>query len=201
MWDCVLLFLICRLEVMNLKLIVGLGNPGTKYAETRHNVGFMAIKQLADEFGIINVDKDCESLVADGYINDEKVILAQPLTYMNKSGRAVAKLVDKYQVPLKDLIVIYDDLDLPAGKIRVKGSGGSGGHKGIRSVIEYMDSNHITRIRIGIGRPIEMDVTEYVLQEFNKDQQKRIDQALKKVDEIILELLKNDIDSAMNKFN
>ncbi len=186
---------------MNLKLIVGLGNPGTKYAETRHNVGFMAIKQLADEFGIINVDKDCESLVADGYINDEKVILAQPLTYMNKSGRAVAKLVDKYQVPLKDLIVIYDDLDLPAGKIRVKGSGGSGGHKGIRSVIEYMDSNHITRIRIGIGRPIEMDVTEYVLQEFNKDQQKRIDQALKKVDEIILELLKNDIDSAMNKFN
>lgn len=186
---------------MNLKLIVGLGNPGAKYAETRHNVGFMAIKQLADEFGIINVDKDCESLVADGNIKDEKVILAQPLTYMNKSGRAVAKLVDKYQVPLKDLIVIYDDLDLPAGKLRVKGSGGSGGHKGIRSVIEYMDSSDITRVRIGIGRPLEMDVTEYVLQEFNKDQQKRIDQALKKVDEIILELLKNDIDSAMNKFN
>src|SRR6056297_156628 len=201
MWDCVLIFLICRLEVMNLKLIVGLGNPGEKYSETRHNVGFMAIKQLAEEFNILNVDKDCEALVADGKIEDTKVILAQPLTYMNKSGRAVSKLIDKYDVSLKDLIVIYDDLDLPAGKIRIKGSGGSGGHKGIKSIIEYMDSNEITRIRIGIGRPLEIDVTEYVLHEFNEDQIKRINQALKKVDDIILELIKDDLDSAMNKFN
>jgi len=186
---------------MNLKLIVGLGNPGKKYAETRHNVGFMAIKQLADEFGIVNVDKECEALVADGEIEDTKVILAQPLTYMNKSGRAVSKLIDKYDISLKDLIVIYDDLDLPAGKIRVKGDGGSGGHKGIKSIIEYLDSIQITRIRIGIGRPLEIDVTEYVLHEFDKDQQKRIDQALKKVDNIIIELIKNDLDSTMNKFN
>ncbi|HKL12802.1 MAG TPA: aminoacyl-tRNA hydrolase [Halanaerobiales bacterium] len=186
---------------MNLKLIVGLGNPGEKYSETRHNVGFMAIKQLAEEFNILNVDKDCEALVADGKIEDTKVILAQPLTYMNKSGRAVSKLIDKYDISLKDLIVIYDDLDLPAGKIRIKGSGGSGGHKGIKSIIEYMDSNEITRIRIGIGRPLEIDVTEYVLHEFNEDQIKRINQALKKVDDIILELIKDDLDSAMNKFN
>lgn len=186
---------------MNLKLIVGLGNPGKKYAETRHNVGFMAIKQLADEFGIVNVDKECEALIAMGEIEGTKVILAQPLTYMNKSGRAVSKLIDRYNIPIEDLIVIYDDLDLPPGKIRIKDSSSSGGHKGIKSIIEYLDSNQITRIRIGIGRPLEIDVTEYVLDEFDKEQQKRIDQVLNKIDDIIIELIKNDIDSAMNKFN
>lgn len=184
-----------------MKLIVGLGNPGKKYAATRHNVGFMAIKQLSEEFEIRNVDKDCESLIAQGVINDKKVILAQPLTYMNKSGRAVFKLMNKYDIDIEDLIVIYDDLDLPAGKVRIKGSGGSGGHKGIRSIIDYLDSDDITRIRIGIGRPIELDVTEYVLREFDKEQQKNIEKVLKNVDDIVVELIENGIDSTMNKFN
>src|SRR6056297_3794221 len=201
MWDCVLIFLICRLGVVNLKLIVGLGNPGKKYAETRHNVGFMAVKELADKFKIINVNKDCESLVAQGKIEDKKVMLAQPLTYMNESGRAISKLVEKYDILLKNLLVIYDDLDLPAGKIRIKKMGGSGGHKGLRSIIEYLNTLDIKRIRIGIDRPFDNEVKEYVLQPFDEDQLKWIEKALNDLDQAVIKIINEDIDGAMNKFN
>lgn len=184
-----------------MKLIVGLGNPGKKYAETRHNVGFTAIKRLADKFDIRNVDKDCEALIAKGKIQDTKVILAQPLTYMNKSGRSVAKLVDKYNISLEDLVVIYDDLDLPTGKLRVKSKGGSGGHKGIQSIMENLNSEEINRIRIGIGRPLDLPVTEYVLREFSSDQQKRVEETFEIIDQVVIEIIKNGVENAMNKFN
>lgn len=184
-----------------MKLIVGLGNPGKKYAETRHNVGFTAIKRLADKFDIRNVDKDCEALIAKGKIQEKKVILAQPLTYMNKSGRAVAKLVDKYNISLEDLVVIYDDLDLPTGKLRVKAKGSSGGHNGIQSIMENLNSEEINRIRIGIGRPLDLPVTEYVLREFSSDQQKRVEETFEIIDQVVIEIIKNGVESAMNKFN
>ena len=184
-----------------MKLIVGLGNPGKKYAETRHNVGFTAIKRLADKFDIRNVDKDCEALLAKGEIEEEKVILAQPLTYMNNSGRAVAKLVDKYNISLKDLVVIYDDLDLPTGKLRVKSDGSSGGHNGIQSIIDNLNSQEINRVRIGIGRPLDLPVTEYVLREFSRDQQKRVEEKFEIIDEVIIDIIKNGVESAMNNFN
>ncbi len=182
-------------------LIVGLGNPGKKYAETRHNVGFMAIKNISDKFDIKNVDKDCESLIAKGEINNNKVLLAQPLTYMNRSGRAVKKLADKYDINLDNIIVIYDDLDLPAGKLRIKKSGSSGGHKGLQSIMDHFDTNQIKRIRIGIGRPIDLEITDYVLQQFNNEQKKEINKVFESIDKIILELLNNGASSAMNKFN
>jgi len=184
-----------------LILIVGLGNPGKKYAETRHNVGFMAIKNISDKFDIKNVDKDCESLIAKGEINNNKVLLAQPLTYMNRSGRAVKKLADKYDINLDNIIVIYDDLDLPAGKLRIKKSGSSGGHKGLQSIMDHFDTNQIKRIRIGIGRPIDLEITDYVLQQFNNEQKKEINKVFESIDKIILELLNNGASSAMNKFN
>lgn len=184
-----------------MKLIVGLGNPGKKYAETRHNVGFTAIKRLADKFDIRNVNKNCEALIAKGKIEDEKVVLAQPLTYMNNSGRAVAKLVDKYNISLEDLIVIYDDLDLPAGKLRVKSKGSSGGHNGIQSIMGNLNSKEINRIKIGIGRPLDLPVTEYVLREFNSDQQKRVEETFEIIDQVIVEIINNGIESAMNQFN
>lgn len=184
-----------------MKLIVGLGNPGKKYTETRHNVGFMAIKKISDKFDIKNVDKDCESLIAKGNIDNNKVLLAQPLTYMNRSGRAVKKLVNKYNIKIDDIIVIYDDLDLPAGKIRIKNNGSSGGHKGLQSIMDHFDTNQIKRIRIGIGRPIDLEITDYVLQKFNEDQKKEINQVLNSIDKIILELINNGVSSAMNKFN
>lgn len=188
---------------MNLKLIVGLGNPGKKYADTRHNVGFTAIKRLADKFDIKNVDKDCEALIAKGKVKKTKLLLAQPLTYMNNSGRAVSKLVDKYDIDLDKLVVIYDDLDLPPGKIRVKARGGSGGHKGLNSIINYLKTDEIHRIRIGIGRPLEpdLDVVDYVLLKFTDQQKKEIDEALSKIDDIINEIIENGIESAMNRFN
>ena len=184
-----------------MKLIVGLGNPGKKYAETRHNVGFMVIKNISDKFDIKNIDKDCESLIAKGEIDNKKVLLAQPLTYMNRSGRAVKKLADKYNIKLEDIIIIYDDLDLPAGKVRIKKGGSSGGHKGLQSIMKYFDTNQIKRIRIGIGRPIELEITDYVLQKFNKEQKNEINMVLDSIDKIVLELLNNGVSSAMNKFN
>lgn len=184
-----------------MKLIVGLGNPGKKYAATRHNVGFTAIKRLADKFDIRNVDKDCEALIAKGKIKEIKVILAQPLTYMNNSGRSVAKLVNKYNVSLEDLVVIYDDLDLPTGKLRVKSKGSSGGHNGIQSIMDNLNSEEINRIRIGIGRPLDLPVTEYVLREFSKEQQKRVEETFEIIEQVIVEIIKNGAESAMNKFN
>jgi PTH1 family peptidyl-tRNA hydrolase len=184
-----------------LKLIVGLGNPGKKYAKTRHNVGFMAIRKISDKFEIKNINKDCESLIAKGEIDNKKVLLAQPLTYMNRSGRAVKKLAKKYNIKLEDIIIIYDDLDLPAGKVRIKKSGSSGGHKGLQSIMNYFETNQIKRIRIGIGRPIELEITDYVLQKFNKEQKQEINVVLDSIDKIVLELLNNGVSSAMNKFN
>ncbi|MGM0445032.1 MAG: aminoacyl-tRNA hydrolase [Bacillota bacterium] len=184
-----------------MKLIVGLGNPGKRYAETRHNVGFMAIKKLADRFDIRNINKDCEALIAKGKIKNNKVLLAQPLTYMNNSGRAVKKLADKYNIDFADIIIIYDDLDLPAGKLRIKPKGSSGGHKGLQSVMDSFNTEQIIRIRIGIGRPINLEVTDYVLQKFDKAQKKEIDNILSSIDEIILEILENDVSSSMSKFN
>ncbi|MDZ7671606.1 MAG: aminoacyl-tRNA hydrolase [Halanaerobiales bacterium] len=184
-----------------MKLIVGLGNPGKKYAKTRHNVGFMAIKELSDKFKIRNIDKDCEALIAKGNVENKKVLLAQPLTYMNNSGRAVKKLADKYNIEFDDIIVIYDDLDLPAGKLRIKEKGSSGGHKGLQSIMDNFNTNQLKRIRIGIGRPIDFEVTDYVLQKFDKEQKKEINKILSSIDKAIKEILNNDVSSAMNKFN
>src|SRR6056297_986121 len=147
----------------------------------------MAIKNISDKFDIKNVDKDCESLIAKGEINNNKVLLAQPLTYMNRSGRAVKKLADKYDINLDNIIVIYDDLDLPAGKLRIKKSGSSGGHKGLQSIMDHFDTNQIKRIRIGIGRPIDLEITDYVLQQFNNEQKKEINKVFESIDKIILE--------------
>lgn len=184
-----------------MKLIVGLGNPGKKYAETRHNVGFMAIKKLSDRFDIRNIDKDCEALIAKGQVENEKVLLAQPLTYMNNSGRAVKKLANKYNIEFDDIIVIYDDLDLPAGKLRIKEKGSSGGHKGLQSIMDYFNTNLVKRIRIGIGRPIDFEVTDYVLQKFDKEQKKEVNKILSSIDKVVLEIFNNGVSSAMNMFN
>lgn len=184
-----------------MKLIVGLGNPGKKYAETRHNVGFMAIKKLSDRFDIRNIDKDCEALIAKGNVENKKVLLVQPLTYMNNSGRAVKKLADKYNIEFDDIIVIYDDLDLPAGKLRIKEKGSSGGHKGLKSIMDNFNTNQLTRIRIGIGRPFDFEVIDYVLQKFDKEQKKEINKILSSIDKVVLEILNNGVSSAMNMFN
>ena len=185
-----------------MKIIVGLGNPGEKYAKTRHNVGFRIVSALADELKITPDNMKYKSLIGQGRIAKERIVLAQPCTYMNKSGQAVKALVDGYQVELKDLIVIYDDLDLPPGKIRIKKSGSSGGHNGIKSIINRLGTRDFSRIRIGIGRPPEgIDVVDYVLGYFTDEENELITEATSNAIEAIKVIQKETYNKAMNKFN
>ena len=185
-----------------MKLIVGLGNPGEKYAKTRHNIGFRAVSKLAEEFSIKADQLKCHSLLGEGFFENEKVILAQPLTYMNKSGKAVKSLFHKYNLDLKDLIVIYDDLDLDVGKIRIKQKGSSGGHNGLKSIIKNINSQKFIRIRIGIGRPpTGINVAEYVLEYFDNENEKIIKEKLVDVVEAVKTIKNDSVEEAMNKYN
>ena len=183
-----------------MKLIVGLGNPGKKYEHTRHNMGFDTI-DLFSELAKIDIDKEAfKGLVGRGKVLDEDVYLLKPQTYMNLSGESVREIVSYFKIPTEDIIVIYDDLDLEPGKIRLRLSGSSGGHKGIQNIIENLGTENIKRIRIGIGKPT-FDTIDYVLGKPLKDERPLIDNAINNAVEALKEILKHNFDSAMNKFN
>lgn len=183
-----------------MKLIVGLGNPGKKYEHTRHNMGFDVIDIFSD-LAKIDIDKEAfKGLVGRGKIFEEDVYLLKPQTYMNLSGESVREIVSYFKIPKEDIIVIYDDLDLEPGKIRLRLSGSSGGHRGIQNIIENLGSEEIKRIRIGIGKPT-YDTIDYVLGKPLKDEKVLIDEAINRAVEALKEILKNGFDSAMNKFN
>ena len=184
-----------------MKLIVGLGNPGKKYEHTRHNMGFDALDLLADQ-ARIDVDKEVfHGLLGRGTILEEDVMLFKPTTYMNLSGTAVKEVVDYFKIPLEDIIVIYDDMALEVGHIRLRLEGSSGGHKGMANIIDLLHSQDIKRIRIGIGEPGEWDTVDYVLSKPLKDERPLIDEAINNAVEAVKEALKSDFTRAMNKFN
>ncbi|MDZ4676859.1 MAG: aminoacyl-tRNA hydrolase [Oligoflexia bacterium] len=155
-------------------LIVGLGNPGSKYLLTRHNSGFMALDYLVKSIGVQNSDgkQEHKAQTIDFKWEDQPIKLIKPLTYMNKSGESVGEIMRYYKVPLENIIVVYDDLDTPYGQIRLKQKAGDGGHNGIKSLIEQLGTNEFLRVRIGIGRPThpDMDPADYVLQNFSKQE-------------------------------
>ncbi len=152
-----------------MKIVVGLGNFGDKYAYTFHNMGYLAIECLADKLGFKFDKKECDSLVAIGYKGGEKVVLAKPLTYMNLSGVAVKQLLAKYKASESDLLVIYDDIDLPKGSIRVRPKGSAGTHNGMRNIIAEIKTENFRRVRIGIGKPPEnVPLVDYVLSDVPK---------------------------------
>lgn len=183
-------------------LIVGLGNPGDDYVDTRHNVGFRAVYSLAEAYNIKNTSYKFRSLTARGLIKNRPVLLAQPLTYMNKSGEAVALLVKYYNIPLEKIIIMYDDLDLPTGKIRIKTKGSAGGHKGLRSIINMLGTEEIPRIRIGIDRPPDgIPVIDYVLGYFDKGEEELLKDTMKEVVGAVETILVDSLEEAMNKFN
>ena len=183
-----------------MKLIVGLGNPGKKYEHTRHNMGFDTI-DLFSELAKIDIDKEAfKGLVGRGKVFDEDVYLLKPQTYMNLSGESVREIVSYFKISTQDIIVIYDDLDLEPGKIRLRLSGSSGGHKGIQNIIENLGTEEIKRIRIGIGKPT-FDTIDYVLGKPLKEERPLIDDAINNAVEALKEILKHSFDSAMNKFN
>ncbi len=186
-----------------MKLIVGLGNPGREYAATRHNVGFMAIDRLAQKLGLAVKKTMFKSLIGQAQIDSEKVVLAKPQTYMNLSGGAVGALSRWYRLTVADLIVIYDDMDLPPGKLRIRSEGGSGGHKGMKSIIEVLGNENITRVRIGIGKPTEPDFdgADYVLSRISGDDTKIVEDSVNLAVEAVYCLVRHGVEQAMNEYN
>jgi peptidyl-tRNA hydrolase, PTH1 family len=183
-------------------LIVGLGNPGREYSGTRHNVGFMAIDCLCQDLGIRITRMQSRALVGNGLLEGNKVILAKPQTFMNLSGQAVSGLVKFYKVELEELIVIHDDIDLPLGTIRLKPSGGSAGQKGLASTMDYLGTNGIPRLRIGLGRPPgRMEAADYVLQNFAAGEREILTEVLDRVAKAVQVFILNGIEAAMTQFN
>lgn len=158
-------------------LIIGLGNPGKDYENTRHNLGFKTIDELARRLNVKNFKEKCKSFLAETKLDDHKVVLAQPQTFMNNSGEAVSELLSWHKTGIQNLILIYDDVDLPIGTIRVRRGGGAGGHHGIESVMSHTLSSEFMRIRIGIGRESQ-DVSEYVLQNIPLSQSEKLAEAV-----------------------
>lgn len=188
--------------VERLKIIAGLGNPGNTYKNTRHNIGFCVIDKLAFYFSIKLKEEGDRYRYGRGKISGEDVILIQPLTYMNRSGDVVGELVRYYKVPPKDLVLIYDDIDLNVGQVRIKIRGGSGGHRGCASVISSIGTEDFLRIRIGIGRPVSsVEVVDYVLSEFKRDEKPVMENAVDDALEAVRMIIDNDVIGAMNKYN
>jgi PTH1 family peptidyl-tRNA hydrolase len=184
-----------------VKIIVGLGNPGVQYRMSRHNIGFQILDRLAQISHLSIHTKRFKSLYGKGSIDSQQVVLTKPITFMNRSGEAVKKTTDFFQLGVEDLVVVHDDLDLPFGRLRFKRRGGDGGHQGVRSIIESLGENNFLRLKVGIGRPPEgMDPAEYVLEAFDKTEQSRLDQVVSQGAESLRVMLLEGLEMAMNQF-
>lgn len=187
---------------MQMYLLVGLGNPGIRYARNRHNVGFRCLQRLATAHGLEFGRRQRNALVAQGTILGQPVLLALPQTYMNESGRSVGPLVQFYKVPLDRLLVVYDDLDLPLGVLRLRPDGGSGGHRGMQSVIQHLGTNAFPRLRLGIGRPPGgKDPADYVLEDFAPDEEPIVEEMLDRAIAAIRCWLTEGLEKAMSLYN
>ncbi len=184
-----------------MHLIIGLGNIGRKYAGTRHNVGFDTIDYLAYKNKVDLNKAKFNSVYGEYRIEGEKVLLVKPTTYMNRSGFAVVDLKNFYKVPTDNIIVVYDDVDLELGKLRIRPNGSAGSHNGMKSVIYQMGVDTFPRIRIGVGKDDRMDLASYVLQKFPDDEREIIKEIIEKAGDSAEEIIKKDIDKAMNEFN
>lgn len=185
-----------------MHIIVGLGNPTEKYQATRHNIGWDAITRISDEYRIPLDFKKHKAICGSGYIEGEKVILAQPLTYMNLSGESVRELVDYYKVSPEELIVIYDDISLDIGQLRIRKKGSAGGHNGIKSITQHLGTIEFPRIKVGIGdKPADWDLADYVLSRFHGEEEQVIREALKDVSDACKIMITSGIEEAMNRYN
>lgn len=185
-----------------MKVIAGLGNPGKKYQQTRHNVGFMVVDRLAAKHRIRIGKRQYHSLVSDWLTNGEKALLVKPQTYMNHSGDAVRSLRRDLGAEPKDFIVVHDDLDLPLGRIRIRHKGGAGGHRGVTSILEALGDQNFLRVRVGIGRPPQgVDPTDYVLESFLPEETDLLGEVVSKAAEAVEALLEQGPHRAMELFN
>lgn len=184
-------------------LIVGLGNPGKDYEKTRHNVGFDTIDALIEEYAIPQSGEKFRAMYGKGMIHGEKVLVAKPLTYMNLSGEAVRGLVDYFKIDVKEeLLVVYDDIDLEPGNIRVRAKGSAGGHNGMKNIIQQLGTQEFARIRIGVGaKPKGWDLADHVLSRFSKEEREEVEKSIKKGCDAISCFVEKGIDAAMNQYN
>ena len=186
-----------------MKMIVGLGNPGKEYENTKHNVGWMLLDALAERLGTaVRWQERDKALVAEVRLGIEKLILVKPLTYMNLSGEAVGPLMNWYKLTTDDLIVAHDDMDIPVGTVRIRKKGSAGGHNGIKSLLQHLPDENFARIRIGIGRPLPgWTVINHVLAVFNEEQKPLVDESIKYLLPAVECIISDGIDIAMNKYN
>lgn len=185
-----------------MKVIVGLGNPGFKYKNTRHNIGFTVIDELSKRLHVPVKKNKFHAVYGIGLSGNEKVALLQPLTYMNASGEAVRPFLDYYQVPAEDMIIIYDDLDLPTGKIRLRPKGGTGGHNGMKSLVAHLGTKEFKRIRIGINHPDEdHDIIDYVLRPFSRKEKTLVRNAVEQAASACEKWLTTPFPEVMNEYN
>lgn len=185
-----------------MKIVVGLGNPEAKYDGTRHNVGFAILDKIAAEYKISVDTKKHQGLIGKGVIGGEKVVLVKPLTYMNLSGNCVREVADYYKVEPEDVLVIFDDISLPPGQIRIRPKGSAGGHNGIKSIIACLGSDHFPRIKCGVGdKPAGSDLVNWVLGHFSKEDMPALEDAMKRSVMACECILNDGVDQAMNRFN
>lgn len=185
-----------------MKIIAGLGNPGAEYAGTRHNAGFMLVDALAAHLGVTNWREKFDALVAEARIGAEKVLLVKPQTYMNDSGRAIGPILHFYKLPVEDLIVCHDDMDIPCGTIRIRKKGSAGGHNGIKSILAAVGDEHFPRVRIGIGRPKPgWTVVNHVLSRFEGEDAVAVKEAITHLIPAVACIVTDGPDLAMNRYN
>ena len=185
-----------------MKLIVGLGNPGNLYVHSRHNVGFLVVKTLAQAHKILlKKEKGILSLSGKGRIEGQNIVLAMPLTFMNLSGVAVAGLLKKYRIEPGNLLVACDDLDLSLGRLKIKSSGSSGGHRGLKSIMESLKGDGFARLRIGIGRPVRADISAYVLSHFSKKEKVELSEIIERASDCCRVWVAKGINKSMDIFN
>jgi PTH1 family peptidyl-tRNA hydrolase len=184
-----------------MKLIFGLGNPGRQYARTRHNAGFMVLERLAQRHGLSGAQVKFHAAIVDGRIADQRCMLLQPQTYMNKSGLSVAEAANFYNAPPSDLLVVVDDVALPCGTIRLRAEGSAGGHNGLADIEKSLGTQKFPRLRIGVDGPGQAGQVDYVLGKFTKDQQKALEPALDEACDAIESWLSDGIDKAMSLHN
>ncbi|WP_085522374.1 aminoacyl-tRNA hydrolase [Tuberibacillus sp. Marseille-P3662] len=185
-----------------MKLIAGLGNPGKKFEHTRHNIGFDIIDHICDAHNVTLTKTKFNALFEKTTLGNEDVVLVKPLTYMNLSGEAIAPLMNFYKIPLDQLLVVYDDLDLPVGRLRLRQTGGPGGHNGIKDIIAHLGSRDFKRVRVGIGRPDgQHKVIDYVLKKFDAEQQSQIDDVIDRAANASFAWCEKPFNQVMNDFN
>ena len=183
-----------------MKLVVGLGNPGKQYEATKHNIGFMVIDAIADSVSHTPWREEQKAEVCSINVAGEKVLLVKPQTFMNASGESVGPLMRYYKIDPSDVYCIYDDMDLPVGKLRIRPNGSSGGHNGIKSIIQNLGGDKFPRVKVGVGQPKD-NLVNHVLGKFSKEDREHIEKVIPVVSDAIVEIVKNDAKESMNKFN